>query len=61
MSKRKAPLKEDFFDDLKQRLHTSSIPASLPCREKEFQDVYTFLESKIREGVGGYAFQQHTE
>lgn len=35
------------------RLHVSSVPESLPCREQEFQDIYSFVESKITDGTGG--------
>ncbi|TRY59208.1 hypothetical protein DNTS_014606 [Danionella cerebrum] len=35
------------------RLHVSSIPESLPCREQEFQDIYNFVESKVIDGTGG--------
>ncbi|KAG5276039.1 hypothetical protein AALO_G00127230 [Alosa alosa] len=35
------------------RLHVSSVPESLPCREQEFQDIYNFVESKVIDGTGG--------
>jgi hypothetical protein len=44
---------ETTFGDLKKRLHTSRVPDRLPCREDEFNDIYYFLESKLKEGVGG--------
>lgn len=31
----------------------SAVPESLPCREQEFQDIYSFVESKIIDGTGG--------
>ena len=34
------------------RLHVSSVPAALPCREDEFATVYTSLESAITDGTG---------
>ncbi|KAF1989472.1 P-loop containing nucleoside triphosphate hydrolase protein [Aulographum hederae CBS 113979] len=33
-------------------LHVSSVPATLPCRESEFSEVYTQLESAITSGTG---------
>ncbi|KAH9523633.1 Origin recognition complex, subunit 1 [Bulinus truncatus] len=48
--------KEAMKDDLEEarsRLHVSAIPDSLPCREKEFSDIFTFVESKILDGTGG--------
>lgn len=35
------------------RLHVSAVPDSLPCREKEFQDIYNFVESKLLDQTGG--------
>jgi len=35
------------------RLHISTVPKSLPCREEQFNDIYTFLESKLMDNSGG--------
>ncbi|KAI1007217.1 Origin recognition complex subunit 1 [Podosphaera aphanis] len=40
------------FQTARCRLHVSSVPASLPCREDEFAQVYTHLEAAIIEGSG---------
>uniref|UniRef100_A0A1A9ZNE4 Origin recognition complex subunit 1 n=1 Tax=Glossina pallidipes TaxID=7398 RepID=A0A1A9ZNE4_GLOPL len=37
----------------RERLHVSVVPLSLPCREKEFENIYTFLEGKIHDQCGG--------
>lgn len=37
----------------RERLHVSLVPQSLPCREKEFDNIYTFLEGKIQDQCGG--------
>ncbi|TMW44994.1 hypothetical protein DOY81_009926 [Sarcophaga bullata] len=37
----------------RERLHVSVVPQSLPCREKEFENIYTFLEGKIQDQCGG--------
>ncbi|XP_052893672.1 origin recognition complex subunit 1 [Anopheles moucheti] len=37
----------------RERLHVSAIPSSLPCREKEYEEIYNFLEGKIFDGCGG--------
>ena len=42
-----------IYNTVKQRLHSSSIPDSLPCREAEFSDIYNFLRAKLKERVGG--------
>ncbi|XP_029639038.1 origin recognition complex subunit 1-like [Octopus sinensis] len=43
----------DVFEVARGRLHVSAVPESLPCREKEFADIYSFVESKILDGTGG--------
>jgi origin recognition complex subunit 1 len=36
----------------RHRLHVSTLPPSLPCRENEFLEVYTHLSAAITEGTG---------
>ncbi|KAL9057700.1 MAG: hypothetical protein Q9162_002174 [Coniocarpon cinnabarinum] len=36
----------------KTHLHVSAVPASLPCRENEFEIVHSHLESAITSGLG---------
>ena len=40
------------FQIARSRLHVSSVPASLPCRESEFSTVYSHLEAAIADGTG---------
>ncbi|KAL8910858.1 MAG: hypothetical protein Q9171_003896 [Xanthocarpia ochracea] len=40
------------FQLARSTLHVSSIPATLPCREDEFNTVYTHLEAAITAGSG---------
>ena len=35
------------------RLHVAAVPDSLPCREHEFAEVFSFTEGKIIDGTGG--------
>ena len=44
----------NVFDVIRQRLHTSAIPEQLPCRDKEFTEIYQFLRAKLAARVGGY-------
>lgn len=37
----------------RKKLHVSAVPSSLPCREKEFTDIYNFVEGKLEDGTGG--------
>ncbi|XP_029285938.1 origin recognition complex subunit 1 isoform X2 [Cottoperca gobio] len=50
---RPARLPANVLEEARTRLHVSSVPESLPCREQEFQDIYSFVESKIVDGTGG--------
>ncbi|XP_015211126.2 origin recognition complex subunit 1 isoform X2 [Lepisosteus oculatus] len=43
----------NILEEARARLHVSSVPESLPCREQEFQDIYSFVESKVIDGTGG--------
>ncbi|GAB0088488.1 Origin recognition complex subunit 1 [Sergentomyia squamirostris] len=38
---------------VRDHLHVSAVPKSLPCRENEFKDIRQFLEGRIRDGSGG--------
>ena len=40
------------FQIARSKLHVSAVPASLPCREGEFAEVYSHLESAITDGSG---------
>lgn len=42
-----------LFPILFVRLHVSAVPSSLPCRDKEFTDIYNFVEGKLLDGTGG--------
>ncbi|KAJ9601789.1 hypothetical protein L9F63_000081 [Diploptera punctata] len=41
------------LQEARARLHVSAVPKSLPCREKEFDNIYYFLLGKILDGTGG--------
>lgn len=34
-------------------LHVSAVPTTLPCREKEFEEIYSFLEINLKEECSG--------
>ncbi|XP_040577119.1 origin recognition complex subunit 1 [Lepeophtheirus salmonis] len=52
---RKVPLPLDVsnIQEAQLRLHVSAVPDSLPCREKEYEEIYNFTEGKIIEESGG--------
>lgn len=39
--------------EIRRRLHVSAVPDTLPCREEEFQHIYSFVEGKLQDGTGG--------
>ncbi|KAG9469752.1 hypothetical protein GDO78_019735 [Eleutherodactylus coqui] len=42
---RKQPVQKpaNILEEARIRLHVSAVPESLPCREQEYQDIYSFL------------------
>lgn len=52
---REVPVKhpQSPLEKARARLHVSAVPDSLPCREDEFQDIYSFVEGKLMDGTGG--------
>lgn len=40
------------FQIARSQLHVSAVPMSLPCREAEFSEVYSHLETAISDGTG---------
>ncbi|XP_038049563.1 origin recognition complex subunit 1-like [Patiria miniata] len=55
ITERRTPCKTPakVLEHARARLHVSAVPDSLPCREHEFDDIYTFVRSKILDGTGG--------
>ena len=41
------------LEEARVRLHVAAVPKSLPCREKEFDNIYRFIEGKVHDGAGG--------
>ena len=41
------------FHVARNKLHTSTVPENLPCREKEYEEIYKFLRSHIEEQISG--------
>ncbi|XP_022185640.2 origin recognition complex subunit 1 [Nilaparvata lugens] len=41
------------LDDARIQLMVSAVPKSLPCRDKEFNNIYSFLGRKIEDFAGG--------
>ncbi|XP_063695681.1 LOW QUALITY PROTEIN: origin recognition complex subunit 1 [Culicoides brevitarsis] len=37
----------------RERLHVAAVPKTLPCRNKEFENIYAFLEGKLLDNCGG--------
>nr|XP_031842577.1 origin recognition complex subunit 1 isoform X1 [Nomia melanderi] len=41
------------LQEARSRLHVSAVPKSLPCREEEFNNIFTFLKGKLEDKTGG--------
>ncbi|XP_057298832.1 origin recognition complex subunit 1-like isoform X2 [Hydractinia symbiolongicarpus] len=41
------------LEKARQRLHVSAVPDSLPCRDDEYEDVYSFVYGRLQENTGG--------
>ncbi|XP_065829540.1 origin recognition complex subunit 1-like isoform X2 [Oscarella lobularis] len=41
------------LEEAKLKLHASAVPESLPCREREFADVYDFCEERLSSNGSG--------
>ncbi|XP_035699697.1 origin recognition complex subunit 1-like [Branchiostoma floridae] len=48
---RKEPM--GVLEQARARLHVSAVPESLPCRELEFGNIYSFVEGRLLDGTGG--------
>lgn len=42
------------LQEARSKLHVSVVPKSLPCREEEFNNIFTFLRGKLEDKNGGY-------
>ncbi|KAJ3003409.1 UNVERIFIED_CONTAM: Origin recognition complex, subunit 1 [Siphonaria sp. JEL0065] len=42
----------DNLAKVRELLHVSHVPSDLPCREEQFEDVYTYLVSAVEKGGG---------
>lgn len=40
------------FEKARQSLHVAAVPKALPCREKEFEDIESYIEDAILDGSG---------
>ncbi|KAK9308831.1 hypothetical protein QLX08_001260 [Tetragonisca angustula] len=41
------------LQEARSKLHVSVVPKSLPCREEEFNNIFTFLRGKLEDKSGG--------
>lgn len=55
IGQRPTPVKTDgkALQLARERLHVSAVPKTLPCRNKEFDNIYAFLEGKLLDNCGG--------
>jgi origin recognition complex subunit 1 len=41
------------YEKARSKLHVTNTPDCLPCRENQFSDIYTFIETHIKNQTGG--------
>ena len=41
------------YERARIKLHVSNTPECLPCREQQFEDIYTFIETNLTNQTGG--------
>lgn len=41
------------YERARIKLHVSNTPECLPCREQQFEDIYTFIEANLTNQTGG--------
>lgn len=41
------------LDVVREKLHVSKVPDSLPCRESEYSDIFNFVYSKLSTDSSG--------
>jgi origin recognition complex subunit 1 len=41
------------YEKARIKLHVANTPDCLPCRDKQFSDIYTFIESNLKNQTGG--------
>ncbi|EFX84900.1 hypothetical protein DAPPUDRAFT_194189 [Daphnia pulex] len=39
--------------EIRRRLHVAAVPQTLPCREDEFNQIFSYVEGKLSDGIGG--------
>ena len=44
------------LEQARAQLHVSIVPDSLPCREEEFANILSYVESKLHNQTGGYVY-----
>lgn len=45
--------KISVYEKARTKLHVTNTPDCLPCRENQFSDIYTFIETHIKNQTGG--------
>jgi origin recognition complex subunit 1 len=43
-----------IYEKARIKLHVANTPDCLPCRDKQFSDIYNFIETNLKNQTGGY-------
>lgn len=55
ISDRKTPraAAKSMLEMARKRLHVSAVPETLPCRDDQFSQIFSFVQDRLKEGTGG--------
>lgn len=55
LSQRKTPraVAKNMLELARKRLHVSAVPETLPCRDEQFSQIFSFVQDRLNEGTGG--------
>lgn len=42
------------YEKARIKLHVANTPDCLPCRDKQFSDIFNFIETNLKNQTGGY-------
>ena len=43
-----------LYENARIKLHVANTPDCLPCRDRQFSDIFNFIETNLKNQTGGY-------
>lgn len=47
-----------LYEKARIKLHVANPPDCLPCRDKQFSDIFNFIETNLKNQTGGLVFRR---